>query len=71
MLGASVLMGLPPLVGAVMLLTLPVALRQAWRVSHRAWQDARHQDSLAFGGIALLFTAALLEVIAFLALAGG
>jgi 1,4-dihydroxy-2-naphthoate polyprenyltransferase len=70
MLGASLLMGLPAPVGAVMLLTLPVALRQAWRVAHGAWQDTRHQDSLAFGGIALLMTAALLEVIAFLALAG-
>lgn len=70
LLPIAVLLGLPLIVAGSMLLTLPIALRLIWRVLHGAWRDPRHADSLAFGGVALLMCASLLETLAFLAVAG-
>lgn len=63
--------GLPALVATAAALTAPLGIWQVIRVRRGAWRDPARQDTLAFGGIALLFSAALLEVLAFLALAGG
>jgi 1,4-dihydroxy-2-naphthoate octaprenyltransferase len=65
-----VLGGLPPVVAAAAAATAPLAAWQIARVHRGAWNTSSAQDSLAFGGIALLMTAGVAETLAFLALAG-
>jgi 1,4-dihydroxy-2-naphthoate octaprenyltransferase len=64
-----VLLGLPPLVALAVLLPLPLAAWQAWRLAGGAWSRAQSWNSLAFTSIALLMGTAALEAIAFLVLA--
>lgn len=65
------LIGLPPLAAGVMALMLPLGAWQAIRVRRGEWASPAKLDSLAFGGISLLIGTAVLEALAFLALAGG
>jgi 1,4-dihydroxy-2-naphthoate octaprenyltransferase len=69
LLPVLVLAGLPLLAAAAVLLPLPLALWQAWRMARGDWQNQATWDSLAFWSIGLLMGTALLETAAFLWLA--
>ncbi len=58
--------GLPPIVAAAALLSAPVALWQARRLSQGAWGDRSAWGSLSFWAIGLLVGTAVAEVFAFL-----
>ncbi len=58
--------GLPLAVALAVLLTLPLAAWQAWRIRHGAATDPARWTALAFWSIALLLTTALLETAVFL-----
>lgn len=60
--------GLPRQVALALLLTVPIAAWQAWRIRRGAATDPSHWDALGFWSIGLLMTAALLEAGAFVAL---
>lgn len=66
-----VMAGLPLRVALAVLLTLPIALWQAWRIRRGAATDPSLWDGLAFWSIGLLMSAALLETAAYLLLALG
>jgi 1,4-dihydroxy-2-naphthoate octaprenyltransferase len=68
---ALVMLGLPTVVAAALGLLAPLGAWQVIRVQRGDWRDPARVDSLAFGGISLLVGAALIEMLAFLALAGG
>jgi hypothetical protein len=57
------------LAAAAVLLPLPLALWQAWRMARGDWQNRATWNSLAFWSIGLLMGTALLETAAFLWLA--
>jgi 1,4-dihydroxy-2-naphthoate octaprenyltransferase len=69
LLPVLVLAGLPLLAAAAVLLPLPLALWQAWRMARGKWRNVSLWDSLAFWSIGLLMGTALLETAAFLWLA--
>lgn len=63
--------GLPAMVARAVLLTLPIALWQAWRIQRGAAMDPIQWNGLAFWSIGLLLGAALLQLAAYLLLALG
>src|SRR5574341_2158379 len=65
------LLGLPVVVTAALGLLAPLGVWQIIRVRRGDWRDPARVDSLTFGGISLLVGAALIEMLAFLGLAGG
>ncbi len=69
LLPALVRLGLPALPALAVLLSLPIALWQVWRIRRGAATDPALWDGLAFWSIGLLMAAALLEMAAFLAIA--
>jgi 1,4-dihydroxy-2-naphthoate octaprenyltransferase len=58
-------LGLPLLVAQAVILPLPVALWQAYRIGRGAWTDPSAWNSLAFWSIALMILSAVLEALAF------
>jgi 1,4-dihydroxy-2-naphthoate octaprenyltransferase len=60
-----VILGLPAPVAAAVILPLPVALWQGYRLGRSAWADPAAWNSLAFWSIALLIVSASLETLAF------
>ena len=68
LLPVLILLGLPIQAALAVLLTLPIAAWQAWRIRQGAATDPNYWEALAFWSIGLLMTAALLETIAFLIL---
>ena len=61
-------LGLPTAVALAVLLTLPIAAWQGWRIGHGAAIDPDRWEALAFWSIGLLMTTALLETAVFLSL---
>lgn len=59
-------LGLPTAVAAAVLLTLPLAIWQDWRICQGTATDPDRWDALAFWSIGLLLLAALLETAVFL-----
>jgi 1,4-dihydroxy-2-naphthoate octaprenyltransferase len=59
-------LGLPPLAALAVLLPLPLAIWQAYRVMRGAWAKPAAWNSLAFWSIALLILSGGLEFLAFL-----
>ena len=59
-------LGLPPQAAGAVLLTLPIAIWQAWRIRRGAAGDPSQWNALAFWSIGLLMSATMLEMIAFL-----
>jgi len=59
-------LGLPPQAAGAVLLTLPIAIWQAWRIRRGAASDPSQWNALAFWSIGLLMSATLLELIAFI-----
>jgi 1,4-dihydroxy-2-naphthoate octaprenyltransferase len=59
------LLGLPLVVGIAILLSMPVATWQAWRLARGAYSDPRQWDSVAFVGVGLVMGTAALELVAF------
>ncbi len=57
---------LPTLAAAAVLLGVPVALWQAWRMRRGDWSDPARWDSLAFWSVALLAGTGVAELLAFL-----
>lgn len=60
--------GLPGRVALSVLLTLPIALWQAWRIRRGAATDPTYWNGLAFWSIGLLLSAALMQLAAYLSL---
>ncbi len=58
-------LGLPKLVALAVMLPLPVALWQAYRMGRGAWADPAAWNSLAFWSIGLLVLSCALEALAF------
>lgn len=58
-------LGLPPLVVGAILLPLPVAAWQAWRLARGAYATPQQSDSIAFVAIGLLMGTTWLELMAF------
>lgn len=58
-------LGLPALVAGGILLSLPVAAWQAWRLARGAYSSPQQSDSIAFAGIGLVMGTAALEMVAF------
>jgi 1,4-dihydroxy-2-naphthoate octaprenyltransferase len=58
-------LGLPALVVGAILVPLPVAAWQAWRLARGAYADPRQWDSIALVGIGLVMGTAALELVAF------
>lgn len=58
-------LGLPRWVVGAILLPLPVAAWQAWRLARGAYADPQQWDSIAFVGIGLVMGTAALELVAF------
>ncbi len=58
-------LGLPPLAAGAVLLTLPLAIWQMWRIRRGASGDRSQWNALAFWSIGLLTSAALAELTAF------
>ena len=58
-------LGLPPTAAGAVLLTLPIALWQTWRIRHGAASDPTQWNALAFWSIGLLMSAAMAELTAF------
>ncbi len=63
-----VLAGLPWQAAIGILLTLPIAAWQAWRITHGAATDPEQWDALGFWSIGLLMSGALVETAVFLIL---
>ncbi len=61
-----VLAGLPLLVALAVLLMLPIALWQIWRIRHGAATDPTQWNALGFWSIGLLLGSAMLEMGAFI-----
>jgi 1,4-dihydroxy-2-naphthoate octaprenyltransferase len=61
-------LGLPTAVAAAVLLTLPLAVWQGWRIRQGAATDPARWEALAFWSIGLLMMAALLETAVFVVL---
>ena len=59
-------LGLPPLAAGSVLLTLPLAIWQIWRIHRGAASDPTQWNALAFWSIGLLMSTTVLEMIAFL-----
>lgn len=59
-------LGLPLAVTGAVLLTLPLAIWQIWRIRHGAASDPTQWNALAFWSIGLLMSTTMLELIAFL-----
>lgn len=59
-------LGLAKTVGLAVLLSAPFAIFLLWRVARRDWENPQRWGWLAFFSIALLMTAAALEIAAFL-----
>ncbi len=59
-------LGLPPLAAGAVLLTLPLAIWQIWRIHRGAASDPTQWNALAFWSIGLLMSTTMLEMIAFL-----
>lgn len=62
--------GLPLEVALAILLAAPIAIWQLWRISHGATTNPARWNALAFWSIGLLLGSALLEMAAFVLLAG-
>jgi 1,4-dihydroxy-2-naphthoate polyprenyltransferase len=61
-------LGLPLAVAVAVLLTLPLAVWQGWRIRQGAATDPNRWEALAFWSIGLLLTTALLETVGFVIL---
>ena len=66
MLPVLIWLGLPPLAAGAVLLTLPLAIWQIWRIHRGAASDPTQWNALAFWSIGLLMSTTMLEMIAFL-----
>jgi 1,4-dihydroxy-2-naphthoate octaprenyltransferase len=68
LLPALILLGLPMQVALAVLLTLPIAVWQGWRIRQGAATNPDCWEALSFWSIGLLMTAAVLETAGFLIL---
>lgn len=62
--------GLAHQVALVILMGLPLAARQFWRMARGAWRNPANWNSLGFNAIVLLMSTALFELLVFMGLAG-
>lgn len=70
-LPALVALGLPSLVAVTSAGMLPLAGYQLWRTVRGDWDEPANWNTLPFGSIALFMGTALMQLLAFLGLAGG